>query len=164
MRSPIRKSGKYTNLPDDPHVTAEKFAELQNTLDRLLQQRPPAAREVQRLAALGDFSENAEYQMAKAKLRGINQRILETENRLKHAVIIKAGDSAVVRLGSTVTLTFGNKKIAYQILGSSETNPSHGVISHHSPIGAALLGHRVGDTINVAIGKKTTSYTIVAIF
>src|SRR3989344_2947089 len=91
MRVPIRKPGKYAHLKPDLHVTEAKFRELKDKLERLKASQPAAAQEVKRLAEMGDFSENAAYQMAKGRLRGINEHILELEDQLSHAELIKSG-------------------------------------------------------------------------
>ncbi len=163
MRTPIRKGGKYTHLPLDPHITTTKHQALRADLAKMLSSRPALAKEVQRLAALGDFSENAEYQLAKSKLRGLNQRILDLEGFLKIAIVIHPTAGDRVTLGSKVTVETNDQTKTYQILGSSETNPSAGVISQHSPIGSALLGKKVGDEIKINLGKKIASYKITEI-
>jgi transcription elongation factor GreA len=165
MRVPIRKPGKYTNLKTDPCITAEKYNELKNKLEKLKSfSQPNAIAEVKRLALDGDFSENAAYQIAKGRLRGINQRILETEDLLKRSVIINpVGNSGVIRLGNHVTVRFSGEEKTYLILGSTETNPTAGIISHNSPLGAALIGRKIGDKIKVQLTSKETEYIIVKI-
>ena len=166
MRVPIRKPGKYTNQKLDPYITKEKFNELQGKLKRLKDvSQPRTIAEVKRLASDGDFSENAAYQIAKGRLRGINQRILETEDLLKRAIIIECQSiDGVVRLGNFVKVEVSGKQRTYQILGSSETNPSQGVISHNSPIGKNLIGRRVGDIINVRLDtSREVKYKIIEI-
>ena len=165
MRVPIRKPGKYAHLKPDVHLTEAKFNELTRSLERLKTvSRPAAVIEVRRLVELGDFSENAAYQMAKGRLRGINQRILELEDRTKHAVIITPMKNvATVQLGHRVTIEIAGKQAAYVILGSAETNPLGGVISHHSPLGSALMGHAVGDRVTIQSGGKGVECRIIKI-
>jgi len=165
MRTPIRKPGAYSHLKPDPHLTREKFLELKNKLEKLKKvSRPRVAEEVKLLASDGDFSENAGYQMAKGRLRGINQRILDIEDHLKRAIIIRPpGNYGRVRLGCRVCVKVNGQEKTYLILGSSETNPSAGVISHNSKIGSALLGHKVGDTIIVDLPKGEAEYKILNI-
>ncbi len=156
MRVPIRKPGKFSGSKPDPYVTFEKFQELKNQLERFKKiSRPRAILETKAHASDGDFSDNAAYSIAKGKLRGINQRIIEIEDHLKRAVIIE-GDKNMskVFLGCTVTIETENGQKTYQILGSSETDPSSGVLSHNSPIGSALMGHGVGETVTVHLAKK----------
>ncbi|HOZ56453.1 MAG: Transcription elongation factor GreA [Parcubacteria group bacterium ADurb.Bin316] len=156
MRVPIRKSGKFTNLKQDPYITREKCEELKARLERLKKvSQPRTIAEVKRLAADGDFSENAAYQIAKGKLRGINQRILEIEDLLKRAIIIELQkNNGTVQLGSIVTVEANGKQKIYQILGSAETDPDKGIISRNSPIGRNLIGKRVGDVVIIHLNKE----------
>jgi len=167
MQTPYRKYDKIPRQKSDPHITEDKFKELKNKLDRLKNiQRPREAEEVKRLAAMGDFSENAGYQLAKSRLRGINQRILDTEDLLSRAEIIKPIiNNGKVQLGNFVSIeNLKTKKIKiYQLLGSAETNPLTGIISHNSPLGAALLNKEVGKVISLEINNKKISYRIVEI-
>ncbi len=165
MQIPYRKPGKYSEQKPDPLITRDKFNELKNKLERLKKSRPPAAEEVSRLAELGDFSENAEYQLAKGRLRGINYSILKLEAQLNQAVIIPPKQqSDTVQLGHTVTISKENsKQKTYLILGSEETNPQKNIISHQSPLGSALLGHRAGDTVTLKLANKKVEYKIVKI-
>lgn len=164
MRVPIRKPGKFTHLKPDPHLTQKKFDQLTRTLADLKKSHPEAAREVRRLAELGDLSENAAYQIAKGRLRSINQRLLDLEDHLRRAVIITpTAGSTTVRLGSTVTIEHAGKQITYTLLGSSETDPEQNIISHNSPLGAALLGRSVGDTVLVKLKSTSIEYRIVGI-
>jgi transcription elongation factor GreA len=164
MRVPTRKSGQYTYIRPDPYITEEKYKELQNKMARLKASLPLAIQEVKRLALDGDFSENAAYQIAKGRLRGINQRVLEIENHLKSAVIIKPqGSNEKVQLGNRVTVAISGKMKTYLILGSSETSPSDGIISRNSLIGAALMGRKVNELIKIQLAKKEVEYKIIKI-
>lgn len=165
MRVPIRKAGPYTHIKPDTHITPEKYAELSAKLDKLKNvKRPREAAEVKRLALMGDFSENAGYQLAKGRLRGINERILDIEYMLKNAEIIELGaDSDRVQIGHLVTLETEGKIKDYRILGGAETNPSAGVISHNSPLGAALLNKHVGDVVEINLADRTRIYKIIKI-
>lgn len=164
MRLPVRKPGKYTHLKPGAYITEAKFNELKNKLDRLIAVRPGLANEVKRLAEMGDFSENAAYQISKGRLRGINQGILEIEDQLRRAVIIKPGKNIqTVQLGAAVTVEARGKEKEYLILGSAETNPNKGVISHLSPIGSALIGHRAGDKVKIKLAGEEVEYKIIKI-
>lgn len=164
MQVPIRKPDRYTHQKRDPRLTPAKLAELKEKLKRLQQQRPRLAEEVKRLSETGDFSENAGYQTAKARLRGMNQRMLELEEQIAHAEIIApADDVSRVQLGHHVTVEINGKQATYQILGSAETDPSKGIISQNSPIGSALMGHRVGDVVTFGSAAKTIECRVVRI-
>lgn len=164
MQIPYRKPGPFSLLKPDPLMTKEKYVELQNKLNKLKKMVPQQAEEVSRLADLGDFSENVAYQFAKGRLRGINQSILEIESRLLQAsIIVPQNQTNAIQIGHTVTIERDNKQVAYKILGSSETNPHQGIISHHSPLGVALIGQSVGDTIAVKINNQKIFYKIIKI-
>lgn len=152
MRVPIRKPGKYTHVKPDPYLTQTKYDALKQEVETLKKRRIHAASEVKRLSELGDFSENVEYQLAKGRLRGINQRILDLEDHLKRAVIITSGaKGGCVQLGDTVTIELNGKEKTFLILGSTETDPGNGVISHNSPIGAALMGRHVDEAFTIRL-------------
>lgn len=163
MRVPIRKGDKRAFETKDYHLTKEKFQKIELEINKLKKIRPKLAEEVKRLAEMGDFSENAGYQMAKGKIRGLNQRLLNLEDQVKKAEIIEISeDNSLVQIGHTVRLetleTKGEHK-DYTILGASESNPSQGVISHLSPLGSALLGKKKGDKILL----RNREYLIVKI-
>lgn len=152
-------------VPFDPHLTQAKYDELARKLDRMKKSVPALAQEVMLHAQNGDFSENAPYQIAKAKLRGVNQRILELGQQINRAVIIKEdGNNDIVRLGNKVTIEINSQEKTYQILGSAETKPEKGVISHNSPLGSALMGRRAGEIVKVQLNKKQAEYKIIKIF
>ncbi len=164
MQTPIRKPGEYTHLKPDQHLTQAKYNELKNKLDRIKFNRPRLAEEVKKYASDGDFSENAAYQIAKGRLRGMNQRILELEDHLKRAVIIKPNKNiSLVQLGSSVTIATAGREKTYLILGSSETNPQAGVISRNSPIGSALMGRKIHDQIKIKLADRIIEYKIIKI-
>lgn len=165
MQVPIRKGGKFTGLKADPQITEEKYQELKANLNKLVKyKRPQAIEEVTRLALMGDFSENAAYQIAKGRLRGINQRILEIEDHLKRAIIIKPqAGLGLVQVGSRVIVEANGREKEFLILGSAETDPAAGVISRNSPIGLALLGHREGEIVPVKLADRAVNYKIVKV-
>ncbi len=164
MRTLNRKSEKNDQANQDPLMTQAKFAELTEKLEKLKKKRPEAAAEVTRLAELGDFSENVEYQLAKGRLRGINNRIMMLEVQLNQAEIIKRSRASDrVEIGCMVTIENGGKQKTYQILGSSETDPKRGIISHSSPIGSALMGKKVGEKIKIKLAGKEVEYVILKV-
>ncbi|MFH1255044.1 MAG: GreA/GreB family elongation factor [bacterium] len=164
MQTPIRKPGKYTHLKPDQYITESKYNELKNKLDRLKFNRPRAAEEVKKYASDGDFSENAAYQIAKGRLRGINRRISEIEDHLKNAIIIKPPEHAEkIQIGCSATIETHGREKTYLILGSSETDPQRGIISRNSPIGSALIGKKIGDRIKIKSDNREIEYKIIKI-
>ena len=163
MQIPRRKPPKISEFEQDPLITQEKFLALQEKLDRLYASRPAVADEVNRHAQNGDFSENAEYQQAKGKLRGINHAILKLEHQINNAVLIRHTKNDLFAIGHTVVVQIGPAQRTYKILGSAETNPSLGIISYTSPIGHALLGAAVGDVVKLQLPDRMIEYKIIAI-
>lgn len=148
----------------DRYLTPEKIERLKDELrDLETRQRREAADETRRLAEMGDLSENAGYQVAKQNLRRINARILSLKDRIATAIPIQSGDGSTVQIGSTVTVEADGKSFTYEILGSQESDPSRGKISHLSPIGSALIGHVVGDEITVKSNDAVKTYRVVDI-
>jgi transcription elongation factor GreA len=157
------------------YLTPEGIERLKIRLERLKSSLPDIIAETVRTAAYGDRSDSAEYKEAKGALRRTHGQIFNIEDQLRRVVAIPAGADATgkVQLGSTVMVEI--KKIGgglpadtavrkiFRILGSSETDPTHGRISHTSPLGAALLGHVVHDMITVQTPGGMQEYTIVEV-
>lgn len=164
MRVPTRRGDARLNQKPDPVLTAAKFSELQAKLLRMKNSRPKLAAEVKLLAEGGDFSENAGYQLAKGKLRGLNQRIIDLEDHLKTAVIIQTDPSQTsVQIGSRVGLERAGRRLNYTILGSTESDPAKELISYLSPLGAALMGKREGDLVVLENQGKKTEYRLIKV-
>lgn len=149
MQLPKRKPPKYSSIPTDLKMSQEKYDEMVRKRDGLQKKQPAAAREVSRLAEMGDFSENVEYQLAKRRLRGILSGITKLTYQIDHAQVIEKKDDGTVQIGSTVTFLSDKGMRTYTILGEAEADPTKGIISHESPIGAALIGCKIGDSIDV---------------
>ncbi len=164
MQVPIRKPGKYTHSQTDLHLTRAKLDELKRKLERLKTvNRPRAMKEVAHLAEMGDFSENAAYQIAKGRLRGLNERIDQLEERVKKAIVIEPKGTNKIQIGHSVTVEVNGTQSTYLILGSTESDPGRNVVSHASPLGSALIGKAVGDTVTVKLKEKEVEYSIVEI-
>ena len=114
--------------------------------------RAEVAERLHNAMAEGEVEENPEYEDAKNEQAFVEGRILELEAILANAVVIEnKGPANEVRLGSRVTivdLETGDKE-QYLIVGSAEADPLNGRISHESPVGRALLGHKVNDVVTV---------------
>ncbi|PJA46156.1 transcription elongation factor GreA [Candidatus Uhrbacteria bacterium CG_4_9_14_3_um_filter_50_9] len=152
MRVPKRKGEEDRRAlqpPQDHHLTRDKIAHLKKELEDLEQhERPEAIKEVQRTGEMGDFSENAAYQMAKGRLRRINARILSITERLKYAIPIEEGSpDGVIQIGSRVTVEIDGTERIYHIVGAQEVDVSKGRISYTSPLGKTLVGHRAGESV-----------------
>ena len=127
------------------NLTKAGKAELEQELANLIAQRPAIAERIATARAFGDLSENQEYTDARAEQKVVENRILEIQDPLKNAVLIKTRKSDKVNIGSTVNISMGGKDFTYSVVGPVEANPLEGKISHESPIGKELLGRKVGD-------------------
>ncbi|HUN05492.1 MAG TPA: transcription elongation factor GreA [Aggregatilineales bacterium] len=139
-------------MAEQIYLTPEGAEELRRELDTLLNiRRPELAKKLKEAVAEGDLKENADYHDAKEQQAFLEGRIQYVENVLRTATIINKGASDMVRLGSVVTIIEEGEdsEETYSIVGAAEANPREGKISHESPIGAALLGHKKGDKVKV---------------
>lgn len=145
------------------YLSQEKHKELEAELHNLKTvERKKIAEHLDYAKSLGDLSENAEYHEARDKQADIEDRISKLESILKNAVIVSKHSHSVVEVGSTIVVQkAGGDKVEYSIVGSEEANMLAGKISHQSPIGSALLGHKKGDSVTVQTPKGEVEYKIV---
>ena len=134
-------------------LTAEGKKELEKELEQLIAERPAITERIATARAFGDLSENEEYSSARNEQKLAESRILEIQDILKNAKIIKGGSKSAVVLGATVDIDFGGAKKTYTVVGPTEANPLEGKISNESPIGKELLGHKTGESFDFN-GKK----------
>ena len=134
-------------------LTAEGKKELEKELEELIKERPAITERIATARAFGDLSENEEYSSARNEQKVAESRILEIQDILKNAQIIRGGKKTKVGLGATVVLNMGGKKVEYNIVGTIEADPLNGKISDESPIGKKLMGLKAGDNFDFN-GKK----------
>lgn len=114
----------------------------------------------------GDVIDNAAYEDAKNEQARLEGRIQELEQMLATAKLISKGSVATheITLGSVVQLqTSDNREYRYTLVGAYEAKPSAGLISNESPVGKALLGHKVGDLVMVSTPGGVKEYTVLRI-
>jgi transcription elongation factor GreA len=150
------------------HMTPEGFKTLEDELKNLkFVERPAVVNAIAEARALGDLSENAEYQYAKNKQGFIEGRIKELESKLARAEVIDitklTGTS--VKFGSTVTICDinTNEEITYKIVGVDEADIKMKRLSIESPLARALIGKEVGDEIKLTTPSGKKEYEIVEI-
>lgn len=166
MQLPKRRSTMLLKRDDDSAVflTPQAIQHLKDEIVRLEKtDRPKIVVDLSHALSLGDFSENAEYQDAKARLARLDGRVHSLKERLKRAVEIEAGSPDRVGLGSTVTVLVNGKEKTYRIVGPHETDPTRGRISHVSPLGIALRDHGVGDEIELKTESGVVIYKIISL-
>ena len=135
------------------YLTQQGFEELKSELDNLINvKRPANIQAIKEARALGDLSENADYDAAKNDQAEIEGRIKKIEKMLENVEIIEKGDSSVVSLGTTVSIKYvddEDETDEYQIVGSQEAEPFMSKISNESPIAKAIMNKKVGDIVEV---------------
>lgn len=134
-------------------LTAEGKKELERELDELIKGRPAITEKIATARAFGDLKENEEYSAARNEQKMAESRILEIQDILKNAKIIRGGKKDKVILGAVVALDMGGRKVEYTLVGPTEANPLEGKISNESPIGKALFGRKAGESFDFN-GKK----------
>ncbi len=144
-------------------ITESGQRELERELEELKSQRGEIADKIAAARDFGDLSENAEYDAAREAQGLLETRITEIETILQNASIIQAGSSSTVTLGSTVELEANGKAVVYTVVGPVEADPLEGRVSNESPIGQALMGKAVGDTVTISTPKGELVYTVVAL-
>ena len=133
-------------------MTAEGYLQAEEELNELKNvKRPEVIKALKEARAQGDLSENADYDAARNEQAQIEAKIQELEYKLEHAEIIDNKDKNIVNLGSTVTISYDDGEVEeYKLVGSMEADPFENKISNESPLGIALLKHKIGDVVEVA--------------
>ena len=144
-------------------ITESGQHELERELEELKSRRGEIADKIAAARDFGDLSENAEYDAAREAQGLLETRITEIETILQNASIIQVGRSSTVVLGSTVELEANGKAVTYTVVGLVEADPLEGKVSNESPIGQALMGKAVGDTVTISTPKGELAYTVVAL-
>lgn len=141
-------------------LTKDGKAALEAELEELISGRSAITEKIATARAFGDLSENEEYSSARAEQKLAENRILEIQDILKNAKILKNVKHDKVVVGSKVEVEVKRKKYTYEIVGPIEANPLEGKISDVSPVGKALIGKKVGDEYSLPNGTKGKIITI----
>ena len=144
-------------------LTSVGVQELKTELESLIAKRADLAEAIRSARELGDLSENAEYQSARADQEKSETRVSEIENILANVEVIKKPTGGKVQIGSTVKLSADGITKEFQVVGTVEADPLNGKISDESPIGIALLGKKEGDSVEITTPSDSTTYKIVSI-
>ncbi|MCI9413960.1 MAG: transcription elongation factor GreA [Clostridiales bacterium] len=149
-------------------VTDEGLKRLESELEELKTvKRKEIAEKIKVALSFGDLSENSEYDEAKNEQAIIEGRIAEIEAQLKNVRILDENElnNETVHIGSTVRVKNEDtgKELTYRIVGSTESDPLEGKISDESPVGKAVFGRGVGDTVEAETPAGTVNLTILEI-
>ena len=146
-------------------MTKKGYDKLKKELDHLMKvERPKNIRDIEEARGHGDLSENAEYHAAKERQGHIDAKKRELEHKLADAQIIdisKLTNEKVV-FGTTVTIadSENGETRTYTLVGQEEADFKKGKISVQSPVGKALIGHKVGDLVTIKTPTKTVEYEV----
>jgi len=155
-------------MNEDIFLTQEGINNLKQELEHLkTNARTDLAKRLRSAIQMGDLSENADYTAAKEEQSFVEGRILELEDTLKRAKVIEQieKEPGTIQIGSEVVIReegFDEDEV-YSIVGSKETDPAKGKISYESPIGKALLGHRVGDIVRVQTPTDFINFKVIKV-
>ena len=149
-------------------LTYEGLKKLEDELENLkVVRRKEVSQKIKEAREQGDLSENAEYDAAKDEQRDIEARIEELEKILKNAEVVveEEADLDKVSIGCSVKILDCefDEELEYKIVGSTEANSLKGKISNESPVGKALLGKQVGDTVTLETPAGEFSYKVLSI-
>ena len=150
-------------MPKQVMLTEEGLKKLEDELESLKgEKRKEIAEKIKVALSFGDLSENSEYDEAKNEQAIMEARIAELEAILKNVKVIDEHElsTEMIHVGSKVKLYDNEYKeeVEYKIVGSNEADPIESKISDESPVGAGLLGHRVGDVVVIETPAGLTSY------
>jgi len=153
-------------MTNDVHITPEGLEAVEKELDELVtKRRPYIASKIKAARELGDLSENFEYHATKNEQGFIEARINDLQAIIKHHVLIEPTKShGVVAMGSTVRFQEdGEGEETYRIVGSAEADPKAGRVSYESALGKALIGHRVGEEVEIKTPNASYRVRIVSV-
>jgi transcription elongation factor GreA len=148
------------------YLSAEGIARLREELAELTTKRPEVIARIKTAKELGDLKENADYTAAREEQSFLEGKVATIEGLLRSAVVIESTEAdGRVHVGSTVSVdeVGGDGSVVYRIVGSAEADPAEGRISYASPVGRALVGRNVGETVTVATPRGEVAYRIVSV-
>lgn len=153
-------------MAGEQKYTKEGFKKLQDEYDYLTKVRMEEIKvALAEARSFGDLSENAEYDEAKNEQTKCFTRIKELEQLIQNAIIVEESDNGTIGLGMSIKILKDGIEGEYKIVGSNEADPFENKISDRSPIGAALIGKKKGDTVHTTTNKgKTIEIKILDVF
>ena len=163
---PHTRLSKLDSMAEDVHITPEGLEAVRKEHEELTRVwRPQIAAKIKAARELGDLSENFEYHAAKNEQGMKEARINELEAIIKnHVLIDEHRVPGQVSMGSTVRFREGGEdEEMYRIVGPAEADPKSGRVSYESALGKAMLGHKVGDEVEVDTPSGTYRVRIVGI-
>ena len=143
------------------YLTFDGLNEIKKEIEELKQvKRPKVIEALKEARALGDLSENAEYDAARSDQAELESKIKELEQMIEHAVVIESSNTSSVSIGCKVKIKYveDDEIEEYTIVGSKEADPFENRISNESPIARAIMGSNIGD--KVSVDSPSGKYTV----
>lgn len=141
--------------------TQKGFEDLKKEKETLSLQRKDAVVDLRKAREMGDLSENGYYKAARFKLTSIDRQIRMVTMLLRSANVPLVVKKDTIDIGCQVTIDDGKEKKQYLLVGGYESNPLEGKLSVISPIGKALVGKKIGDTIQIQSPQGNRKFTIL---
>ena len=151
-------------MSDVVYLTEGGLEKLKKELFELIdQKRPAVAQRIKEAREMGDISENAEYDSARQEQAFVEGKIEELEDVIKNAKTMSNGNNSEVHIGAKVTVRIEGGEETFHIVGAQEADPEENKISHESPLGASLMGKKIGDSFEVEAPVGKLTYKIIKI-
>lgn len=143
--------------------TKEGYQKVLDQKARWLAERPLAVENLKKSRELGDLSENGYYKASRARLSFIDAQLRKLERLVRLGKVVEQSNNYLVGFGSRVKIKSNSFQKEYTIVGGYESDPSTNTISHVSPLGKALMGHKVGDIVALHAPNGDMEYEILSI-
>lgn len=144
-------------------ITREGLIHLKEEKEKLLEKRPQIVESLKIAREMGDLSENAAYKVARMELSSIDSRLRYLQKMILTSKVVISEKTGYAGIASRVRFRKDGQEGNYQIVGSVESDPSRGKISHVSPIGRALMGKKAGDKVAIETPRGRVFYEILSI-
>lgn len=146
-----------------PHIrfTQEGYQKIEKDILRLQEERKEAVVNLRTAREMGDLSENGAYKAARFELGGIDRQLRRLKYLLRFGSVTKIINKGYIDFGSLVTLSDGKNELTFTLVGEYEADPGQKKLSVSSPIGKAVIGKHVGDTVIISAPVGTINYSII---
>jgi len=144
-------------------MTREGYDGITKEYEELKSNRPEYVKTLTQAADMGDRSENAAYTNAKRKLRSTDSRLRFLKKVIDHTKVVVPDQTGYIQIGSQVKVHLNEHEFMLHIVGLHEADPLQNKVSYRSPVGSALLNHRVGDVVKINLEDRVIEYEVIEI-